>query len=140
MVMPRRAVLLAGAAALVRPTAAALPVPQGDSLAFRMIRHGSDIGRHTLTFDRQGDTLTIHVAVDALVTLLSIPIVRYRHRVVEVWQAGSLLSLTGETDKNGQHEKDVSLCRHFLPIQGTHHSMTENALPSLLRPGLIGFQ
>jgi hypothetical protein len=104
MVMPRRAVLLAGAAALVRPTAAALPVPQGDSLAFRMIRHGSDIGRHTLTFDRQGDTLTIHVAVDALVTLLSIPIVRYRHRVVEVWQAGSLLSLTGETDKNGQHE------------------------------------
>jgi hypothetical protein len=96
--------LLAGAAIAVRPAGAALPVPPGDSLAFRLIRHGSDIGRHTLTFDRQGDTITIHVAVDALVTLLSIPIVRYRHRVVEVWQAGNLFSVTGETDKNGQHE------------------------------------
>jgi Family of unknown function (DUF6134) len=100
----RRGVLLAGAAMPVRQAAAALPVPPGDTLVFRLIRHGSDIGRHTVTFERQADTLTVRVAVDALVTLLSIPIVRYNHRVVEVWQAGALVSVTGETNKNGTRE------------------------------------
>jgi hypothetical protein len=82
----------------------ALPVPPGNTLAFRLIRRGSEIGRHTLTFEPRGDALTIHVTVDALVTLVSIPIVRYTHRAVETWQDGKLAGLTGETDKNGQHE------------------------------------
>jgi hypothetical protein len=103
-VIGRRAVLLAGAAVSVRPASAALPVPPGGMLAFRLIRHGTEIGRHTLTFERQGDTLTVRVSVDALVTLLSIPIVRYSHRVVEVWQDGTLASVTGETSKNAEHE------------------------------------
>jgi hypothetical protein len=104
-VIGRRAVLLAAAAAVVtRPVSAALPVPPGDTLAFRLIRHDNEIGRHTLTFEHQGDTLTVRVAVEARVTLLSIPIVHYTHRVVEVWQDGALASVTGETDKNGQHE------------------------------------
>ncbi len=87
-----------------RQAVAALPVPPAGGLAFRLVRHGSEIGRHTLTFERQGDTLTVHVAVDALVTLLSIPIVRYTHRVVETWQSGTLIGLVGQTDKNGQRE------------------------------------
>ena len=103
-VIGRRAVLLAGAALAARPTAAALPVPRSTALAFRLVRHGSEIGRHTLTFDPQGDTLTVRVAVDALVTVLSIPIVRYSHRVVETWQGGTLVGLTGDTHKNGHLE------------------------------------
>jgi hypothetical protein len=104
----RRALLLTGASAVacpgIRPAAAALAIPPGGSLAFRLVRHGSDIGRHTLSFERHGDELTVHTAVDALVTLLAIPIVRYRHRVVEIWRGDTLTSLSGETDKNGQHE------------------------------------
>jgi hypothetical protein len=100
--------LLAGAFAAapyhIRSAAAALPVPPNATLAFRMIRHDSEIGRHTLTFDRKGDTLTVHTEVQALVTLVSIPIVRYHHQVVETWQGDTLTSLTGETDKNGEHE------------------------------------
>jgi hypothetical protein len=84
--------------------AAALPVPPNNMLAFRLIRHGSEIGRHTLIFEPRGDTLTVRIAVDALVTLLSLPIVRYKHHVVEIWQDGALASVTGETDKNGQLE------------------------------------
>jgi hypothetical protein len=103
-VIGRRAVVLAGAAIPMRQAPAGLPVPASDTLAFRLIRHGSDIGRHTLTFERQGDALTVRVAVDALVTLLSIPIVRYSHRVVEVWQVGELANVTGETIKNGRRE------------------------------------
>jgi hypothetical protein len=126
----RRAILGAAAAMAVRPTAAAvavspvaaspvaaspvsaspvsasgaLPVPAGNELTFRMIRHGSDIGRHGLTFEQQGDTLTVRIAVDAVVTLLSVPIVRYSHHAVEVWKAGMLSTITGETNKNGEHE------------------------------------
>jgi hypothetical protein len=115
-VIGRRSVLLAGTplvlghapalrpASAAPPTETALPVPPGNALAFRLIRHGSDIGRHTLTFEPQGDSLAVHVAVDALVTLLSVPIVRYSLRVVETWQDGRLTSLTGETNKNGRHQ------------------------------------
>ena len=88
----------------IPPAAAALPVPPGGALAFRLIRRGSEIGRHTLTFEHDGDILTVHTAVDAVVTLVSIPIVRYRHRVVETWRGDTLTGLAGETDKNGQHE------------------------------------
>jgi Family of unknown function (DUF6134) len=100
----RRAVVGAAAAMAARPALAGLPIPAGHELAFRLIRHGSEIGRHTLIFDQAGGTLTVHVAVDALVTLLSIPIVRYKHRVTEVWQDGMLASVTGDTNKNGEQE------------------------------------
>jgi hypothetical protein len=103
-VIRRRALLSAAAVLTARQSVAALPVPSGNTLAFRLIRLGSDIGRHTLTFEPRGDNLTVRVTVDALVTLLSIPIVRYSHHVVESWQNSKLTSLTGETNKNGDHE------------------------------------
>ena len=100
----RRVVLLAGAAVAARPALAALPVPPGSQLAFRLVRHGDDIGRHTLAFDRQGDALTVTIDVTAVVTLLSIPIVHYSHRIVETWRSDTLTGLTGETNKNGTRE------------------------------------
>ena len=101
----RRGLLLAGAATTVaRQAMGALPVPPGDSLAFRLMRRGSEIGRHSLTFERQGDTLTVRVAVEARVTLLSVPIVHYSHEVVETWQRGMLAGITGRTNKNGRTE------------------------------------
>jgi Family of unknown function (DUF6134) len=109
MVTSRRPLLLAmaglaGAGVAARRLSAALPVPQGNVLAFRLVRRGSEIGRHMVTFEPRGDALAVRVTVDALVTLVSIPIVRYAHRAVETWQDGNLIGLTGETDKNGQHE------------------------------------
>jgi hypothetical protein len=101
-VIGRRAVLLAGAAAVMPPAPSALPVPLSDMLAFRLIRHGSEIGRHVVTFDRRGDTLTVHVAVEAHVTVLSIPFVHYTHRATETWRSGALVGLDADTDKNGR--------------------------------------
>jgi hypothetical protein len=103
-VISRRALLVAMASTAARVAEAELPVPPTNTLAFRLVRHGDEIGHHTATFERNGDQLTVRVAVNALVTLVSIPVVRYSHRVVEVWSGDSLVSLDGATDKNGQHE------------------------------------
>ena len=103
-VIGRRCLLLAGATMAARRAWAALPVPADNELAFRLIRHGSEIGRHTLTFERQGDRLNVHIAVDAQITLFSIPIAHYTHRAVETWQGDTLVGLSGQTNKNGDHE------------------------------------
>jgi hypothetical protein len=96
--------LFTGAMAAARHAVAALPVPRSDRLDFRIIRRGDEIGRHTLAFERRGDSLTVRVTVDALVTLLSLPIVRYTLRATETWQGDTLVGLTSETDKNGRHQ------------------------------------
>jgi hypothetical protein len=100
----RRVILAAVASAAARPVGAALPVPAGDSLAFRMVRHGGEIGTHTLTFQRTGETVTVRIAVDALVTLLSIPLARYQHHAVETWQGTTLVALSADTNKNGDRQ------------------------------------
>jgi len=69
-----------------------------------MIRRDNDIGRHVLSFERNGATLTVHVDVDAQVTFLSIPIVRYHHHAIETWNGDTLVALSGETDRNGDHQ------------------------------------
>jgi hypothetical protein len=92
--------MLLSAAAL--SAAGAAPIPPGDAVSFRMVRKGSEIGRHTLRFDRSGGELTVHIAVDATVTLLSVPIVRYTHRVEETWRDGILIAAKGQTDRNGR--------------------------------------
>jgi hypothetical protein len=96
--------ILAGASAALGERAMALPAMPDGKLAFRLLRHGDEIGRHTLAFDRNGDRLTVQIAVDARVTIMSIPFVRYSHRVEETWSGARLVALTGDTDKNGARE------------------------------------
>lgn len=81
-----------------------LPVPPGDSLGFRIIRHGGEIGRHTLNFERRDDTLTVRIAVNVVVTMLSVPIVRYTQQAEETWRNGALVGLDGQTDHNGRKQ------------------------------------
>ncbi len=79
------------------------PPPAG-TLAFRLIRMGHDIGRHEVVFRPSGADLTVQIGVDALVTLLSIPVVRYSHRAVELWTGGTLMRVSATTAKNGERE------------------------------------
>jgi dihydrodipicolinate reductase len=67
----RRALLAAMASTAAREADAELPVPPGNTLAFRLLRHGNEIGHHTATFERNGEQLTVRVTVDALVTVVS---------------------------------------------------------------------
>ena len=100
----RRPLLLASLTARPKAAGAAAHPPDEGRTTFRLIRHGGEIGRHVIAFSRDGDLLTVQVSVDAQVSLLSVPLVTYRHRATEIWHNESLLTLTGETDKNGQHE------------------------------------
>ena len=86
-IMTRR-LLLAGAAAIAsgRTAHAALPVPSGNKLNFRLMRHGAPIGTHMMTFRGDGDVLIVDIAVDVLVKFGPIPLVRYAHRNQETWQ------------------------------------------------------
>jgi Domain of unknown function (DUF6134) len=130
----RRGLLAAGASLLAHRAAMALPVPQGDRLSFRVMRHGSEIGQHVLNFDRQGNNLTVRIAVDVVVTFASIPIVRYTHHAVESWEGGLLTGLECQTNHNGQHES-MSARRNAqgLVVTGSKtatYVAPENALPT----------
>ncbi len=133
-------------------TAAAspLPVPSSGRLAFALIRHDSNIGTHTITFDQQGDTLTIHVDVDVLVKFGPIPLVRYAHHNVEVWRNNRLDQLEATTDKNGTklyvsaHRTDAGLS--VVGSAAKPYIAPEDALPTtywnkrLLNAPMIGTQ
>ncbi len=100
--LTRRHLLVAGAAMAAAGRAqAALPVPHGNSMAFRLMRHGSAIGTHTLAFSGDGDTLEVNIAVDVLVKFGPIPFVRYAHHNRETWQGERLVGLNARTDRNG---------------------------------------
>jgi hypothetical protein len=98
----RRALVWAAGGGLARPAAAALVVPAGGALAFSMVRRGSEIGRHTLRFESNGERLEVHVAIEARVTFFSVQLAHYRLRLIESWQGERLIWLDGRTDKNGQ--------------------------------------
>ena len=95
--------LLAGAAVLSgRFAYAGLPVPPDSRLDFRLMRHGSQIGTHAMTFSRDGEVLTVQIAVDVLVKFGPIPLVRYTHRNQEIWQRDRLVGFESRTDRNGK--------------------------------------
>src|SRR5271166_5909618 len=133
--MIARRALLAGLATVGGRTAlAGLPVPHGDRLAFRLIRHGSAIGTHVATFRRDGEVLDIDIAVDVLVKFGPIPLVRYTHRNRETWQRDRLVGLSAETNRNGTRLRmSAHLTDAGLAVEGSGtrpYIAPGNALPT----------
>ncbi|MBB4040478.1 hypothetical protein GGR34_002131 [Microvirga flocculans] len=100
----RRDVLIGAGALLLTPKAsfAALPVPPDGRLTFDVVRKGSRIGVHELTFTRSGERLTVSVDVELSVGIGPIKFYRYTHRVSEIWQGEDVVSLTAQTNDDGQ--------------------------------------
>lgn len=137
----------------VVPRAAAspiLPVPSGGALSFHLMRHDNNIGTHTISFNQQGDALTVHVDVDVLVKFGPIPLVRYTHHTLEVWQNDRIIQLKSTTDKNGTklymsaHRTDAGLS--VVGTAAKTYIAPEDALPTtywnrrLLTSPMIGTQ
>jgi hypothetical protein len=145
------AAALSAAEAMTRPAAATpLPVPDSGRLGFALVRHGDDIGTHTITFNQQGDTLTVRIDVEVLVKFGPIPLVRYTHHNVEVWRNNRLDQLEATTDKNGTklfvsaHRTDAGLS--VVGTAAKTYIAPEDALPTtywnkrLLSSPMIGTQ
>lgn len=77
-------------------------MPARNSLAFRIMRHGGQIGTHMVAFRPLSDGgLDVRFAVNVLVKLGPIPLARYVHHGVESWREGRLANLQTRTDRNG---------------------------------------
>jgi hypothetical protein len=95
---------LAAGLLLGSPTVAqnlrALP-PEGE-LTFRVSMSGSDIGRKTIRFVREGDLVKVETDISFLVRFISIPVYRYDHRIQETWRGGDLETLDSRTNDDGK--------------------------------------
>jgi hypothetical protein len=103
----RRAVslLLGGTAAAAVPIPFAIPhaVAQGPykDLRFKVLRDGSEIGFHNVTFEGPPEKMTVRNQIRLAVRIAFITAFRYAHDGEETWQSGRIVSLRTNTDDNG---------------------------------------
>jgi hypothetical protein len=96
--MTRRAVL--GSPFTLAATGYGLPA--GGGLAFRVMRKGSQIGTHTLTFRRTGTTLEIGIDVNLAIGFGPFTLFRYRMLGTETWRDDQFAELHTTTDNDGE--------------------------------------
>jgi hypothetical protein len=82
--------------------AAANDFPYGRTLAFAVYRNGEEVGRHTLSFQNEGASRTVTVAVNLSVKTLGVTAYRYSHDSREMWNDKALQWLDTRTDDNGR--------------------------------------
>jgi hypothetical protein len=93
--------LLGGLPALLaapRVSRAAAPAP----IAFRVLREGSPVGTHRVTFAEAEGLLRARSELVVEVRLLGIPAYRYCHDIEEAWHGGRLIALSSRLDRNGR--------------------------------------
>ena len=100
LALTRRALLAAAPAALALP-ATLRAAPASRPIAFTVLRGGSPIGTHRVSFAETGGTLAVEIEIDLEVRFASIPVYRYVHRSREEWQGERFLRLDARTDDNG---------------------------------------
>lgn len=114
------------------PAGAATGVPPEGRLAFRVLRRGSEIGTHALTFSQQGDRLTVRIAVDMAVGIGPLTLYRYRLRVTEIWEGDRFASMESEANDDGTAQRVTARREgvgvHVASIQG-EIPMPAEALP-----------
>ncbi|MBX9699239.1 MAG: hypothetical protein K2X74_07365 [Acetobacteraceae bacterium] len=98
--VPRRALLATPLVLFSRPVpASTLDRPP---LRFRVLRGGSQIGTHRVSFATPGSgQFTALTEVDIAVRLAGITVFRFTHRFEEVWDGLRLRAVTSRQDRNG---------------------------------------
>ncbi|MEM7545749.1 MAG: DUF6134 family protein [Pseudomonadota bacterium] len=75
--------------------------------AFRVIRDGSDIGRHVLSVRRSGDDIQVAIDIELKVKILGITAYRYEMANREVWRDGKIISMDSKSNDDG----DPAFCK-----------------------------
>jgi hypothetical protein len=105
MPMPRRlaAAILTSITLLLPAGLSAAILPPGGKLDFTVLRNGSPIGSHVLTFADQGGRIDVAIRTDIAVKLplVGIALYRFEHEGSEVWDNGRLVRLNSKTNDNG---------------------------------------
>lgn len=132
-----RRLLLAGAAAgaavaamatSLSGRALAATLPPGMVLPFDVARGGSSIGEHRLRFSRDGNRLTVDIAIDLEVKVAFVPVYTYTHRNTEVWEDDKLVSMNSRTNDNGQDLRvSVQRTAEGLQVDGVEGRITAPA-------------
>ena len=97
---------LAGAAVLgaAGPAlAATLPVPVSNAIKFKILRNGTPIGEHHMTFAQSGKGLRVESDTDMLVRLAGIPIFHYQGKAVENWENGRFIRVDSQVNHDGTY-------------------------------------
>lgn len=96
------ALILAAAGTATATASAAQDTPYGNSLSFIAYRNGEAIGRHTLSFQRNGQELKVETSINLAVKILGITAYRYNHKAQETWNGDAFQTLSSQTDDNGK--------------------------------------
>jgi hypothetical protein len=104
----RRAVLAAPLALIASVSRAATGEPMNDRLSFSVLRKGSAIGTHAITFKRAGNVLEAHIDVSMSVGIGPITLFRYRMTGVETWREDRLAEIETTTDNDGEKLRVVA--------------------------------
>lgn len=131
--------LAIGAAAAVRPLLEPLPFAHAATrrdLLFRALWNGSSIGEHRVTFQMDGDRLTVETHVDIAVKVLFFNVYSLKHDAHEIWRSGRLVSVTSATERDGTRfnisgeavEGGFRILGAGGPFLAEEHFLTTNSL------------
>ncbi|NYZ15688.1 DUF3108 domain-containing protein [Azospirillum sp. RWY-5-1] len=82
------------------PATPALAAGDSRTLTYRILMGDDPIGTETVTIERQGPRTRVTVEASTRVTMLFITF-RYDHKREELWEGGTLVSVTTSTDDDG---------------------------------------
>ncbi len=111
-------------------------VPESNELTFRVVRNGSEMGFHRVTFTQlDDDRLQVDIEVEMRVRLAFITVFRYEFACREIWDQGRLDSLDCMTNDDGKdlYVEAERLSDGQLRIEGTRvdgETVVADALPS----------
>tara|TARA_R110002095_G_scaffold139948_2_gene121568 strand:- start:827 stop:1441 length:615 start_codon:yes stop_codon:yes gene_type:complete len=116
------AVRIAGfcAAMLVVDTGYAASLPEPADIRFQVLRNGTPFGEHRVSFTRSpSGELRVDTEIELAVRFGPLTVFRYEQSVAEAWDGDDLISLAGNTLRNGR-EHTIALGRdsdfaHLIP-------------------------
>jgi hypothetical protein len=93
---------------------------QSGDLRFEVFRNGSEIGYHVLSFNQNGEQLTVDIDIELRVRFAFVTAYRYEHRNREQWEASELLGFKSRTNDNGtRHSVEARRDDGQLIVQGS---------------------
>jgi hypothetical protein len=103
----RRELILGGLAAIaLAPPARSAGYPR--TLAFAAYRNGSRVGEQQMTFETEGDALTVRTNAVFAIKIGPVVLFRYHHSALERWRGGRFDRLETETQSGGKRETVVA--------------------------------